>query len=67
MTNAWSLLYDVMTTKADGYSTNEDGIVGGLGDDTISISVVSGDAFSQWAPLDETTMDYTVNLSLIHI
>ena len=62
MTNAWSLLYDVMTTKADGYSTNEDGIVGGQGDDTISISVVSGDAFSQWAPLDETTMDYTVNI-----
>ena len=62
MTNAWSLLYDVMTTKADGYSTNEDGIVGGLGEDTISISVVSGDAFSQWAPLDETTMDYTVNI-----
>ena len=38
MTNAWSLLYDVMTTKADGYSTTENGIVGGLGDDRIIFS-----------------------------
>ena len=62
MTNAWSLLYDVMTTKADGYSTNEDGIVGGLGEDTISIPAIPSDAVSQWASLDETTMDYTVNI-----
>ena len=62
MTNAWSLLYDVMTTKADGYSTNEDGIVGGLGEDTICIPAISSDALSQWADLDETTMDYTVNI-----
>ena len=37
MTNAWSLLYDVMITKADGYSTNEDGIIGGQGEDVIAI------------------------------
>ena len=61
MTNAWSLLYDVMTVKADGYSTNEDGIIGGLGDDRISIPAISSDALSQWS-LDETTMDYTVNI-----
>ena len=47
MTNAWSLLYDVMTTKADGYSTNEDGIVGGLGEDTISIPAIPSEALSQ--------------------
>ena len=62
MTNAWSLLYDVMITKADGYSTNEDGIVGGLGEDTVYIPAIPSDALSQWDSLDETTMDYTVNI-----
>ena len=62
MTNAWSLLYDVMTTKADGYSTNEDGIVGGLGEDTISISAIPSEALSQWDSLDETTMELNVSV-----
>ena len=62
MTNAWSLLYDVMTTKADGYSTNEDGIVGGLGEDTISIPAIPSEALSQWASLDETTMELNVSV-----
>ena len=62
MTNAWSLLYDVMTTKADGYSTNEDGIVGGLGDDRISIPAIPSEALSQWTSLDETTMELNVSV-----
>jgi hypothetical protein len=62
MTNAWSLLYDVMTTKADGYSTNEDGIIGGLGEDTISISAIPSEALSQWDSLDETTMELNVSV-----
>jgi hypothetical protein len=62
MTNAWSLLYDVMITKADGYSTNEDGIVGGLGEDTISISAIPSEALSQWDSLDETTMELNVSV-----
>ena len=62
MTNAWSLLYDVMTTKADGYSTNEDGIIGGLGEDTISIPAIPSEALSQWASLDETTMELNVSV-----
>ena len=62
MTNAWSLLYDVMTVKADGYSTNEDGIVGGLGEDTISIPAIPSEALSQWASLDETTMELNVSV-----
>ena len=39
MTNAWSLLYDVMITKADGYSTNEDVIIGGQGEDVITLEI----------------------------
>ncbi len=62
MTNAWSLLYDVMTVKADGYSTNEDGIVGGLGEDTIDIPAIPSEALSQWASLDETTMELNVSV-----
>ena len=62
MTNAWSLLYDVMTTKADGYSTNEDGIIGGLGEDTISIPAIPSEALSQWDSLDETTMELNVSV-----
>ena len=62
MTNAWSLLYDVMTVKADGYSTNEDGIVGGLGEDTIAIPAIPSEALSQWDSLDETTMELNVSV-----
>ena len=62
MTNAWSLLYDVMTVKANGYSTNEDGIVCGLGKDTISIPAIPSEALSQWASLDETTMELNVSV-----
>ena len=62
MTNAWSLLYDVMTTKVDGYSTNEDGIIGGLCEDRISIPAISNDAFYQLDSLDETTMELNVSV-----
>ena len=58
MTNAWSLLYDVMITKADGYSTNEDGIVGGLGEDRITFGI-ENDTLD---PVDKSSVEFKINV-----
>ena len=55
MTNAWSLLYDVMITKADGYSTNEDLIIGGQGEDVITLEIENN-------VCEKSSMELNVNI-----
>jgi hypothetical protein len=58
MINAWSLLYDVMT-KADGYSTNEDGIVGVNGEDEINLE---NPIISQWDSIDDSSVEFNISV-----
>ena len=55
MTNAWSLLYDVMITKADGYSTNEDLIIGGQGEDVTTLEIENN-------VCEKSSMELNVNI-----
>jgi len=59
MTNAWSLLYDVMSMKADGYSTNEDVIFGANGEDKINLEISS---ISEWDSTDDSSIEFSINV-----
>ena len=58
MTNAWSLLYDVMI-KADGYSSNEDGIIGANGEDEINLGIPT---ISESNPLDDSSVEFSISV-----
>ena len=58
MINAWSLLYDVMT-KADGYSTNEDRIIGTEDEDDINLEFHSD---IEWNSIDESSIEFSINV-----